>query len=99
MIENLIHDVEFMAVFYAIVDGAKCNDLDQDIKHSILLSMLKLFLKVRAFSLSCDIVAKHRLQLKNKKTSNTHGLRNSSQEATSSGKHDVDFVKNHWRKN
>ena len=92
MIEQLICNTKFMANFYAIVDAAQLSNMEQDLKQKVLISILKLYLKVRAFSYSRDIVAKHKLKL-SEKISNKHGLRKSLQEATCSGKHAVDYEK------
>ena len=67
MIEQLISNGEAVAIFNKIVDKAGQNSMESDLKNNIILAMFKLFLRVRAFSLSRDIIARYRQEMELKK--------------------------------
>ena len=58
MIEQLVSNGEVISTFNEIADKAGQSSMENDLKNSILLTMFKLFLRVWAFSLSRDIIAK-----------------------------------------
>ena len=68
MIEQLLSDVQVTGVFNGIIDNAGFAFIEQELKNNILLTIFKLFLRIRAYSLSRDIVARHRQEMKIKKS-------------------------------
>ena len=61
MVEELLQDVELVSIFNGIIESSgDSNDIDVNIKNNILLTMLKLYLRVPTFSLSRDVIARHR---------------------------------------
>ena len=68
MVEELLQVVELVSIFHAIIESSgKSNDIDVNVKNNILITMLMLYLRVRTFSLSRDVIARHRQELKVKK--------------------------------
>ena len=87
MIEELFCDVDLVGTFNSIVENAGQSHIEAEIKYNILVHILKLYFKVRAFSLSRDKVARHRLELKSKKAN--RGLRKTLKEYTNKNKSDI----------
>ena len=68
MVEELLQDVELVSIFNGIIESSgNSNDIDVDVQNNIILTMLKLYLRVPTFSLSRDVIARHRQELKVKK--------------------------------
>ena len=63
------------------------NDIDVETKNNILIIMLKLYLRVRTFSLSRDVIARYRQELKLKKANK--GIRKTLKAYTDKGKCDA----------
>ena len=93
MIEQLLSDVQVTGVFNGIIDNAGFAFIEQELKNNILLTIFKLFLRIRAYSLSRDIVARHRQEMKIKKV-NKKGLRKTLKELSCNGENNIDFMKN-----
>ena len=88
MIEELFQDVELISIFNTIMESAgKSHTIDVDVKNNVLITMLKLYLRVRTFSLSPDIIARHRQELKVKKANK--GIRKTLKEYTNKSKCDT----------
>ena len=88
MIEELFQDVDLISIFNTIMESAgKSHTIDVDIKNNVLITMLKLYLRVRTFSLSPDIIARHRQELKVKKANK--GIRKTLKEYTNKSKCDT----------
>ena len=93
MIEQLLSDVQVTGVFNGIIDNAGFAFIEQELKNNILLTIFKLFLRIRAYSLSRDIVARHRQEKKIKKV-NKKGPRKTLKELSCNGENNIDFMKN-----
>ena len=50
------------------VDNSELKTVDAEIRDNLLENMLKLYFRVRAFSLARDITEKHKVDLKKKKS-------------------------------
>ena len=87
IIEQSFQNVEIISLFDLIVEKANLIGLDQEIKNNVLLSILKLFYRVRAFSKARDFVARYRHEMNLKKVNK--GLRKQLKENTPNSK--VDF--------
>ena len=81
MIEELFCDEELMDLFHGIVEISGQHNIDIELKNNILITMLKLFLRVRSFSASRDIVAPYR-QKTNVKRVHYKGIRKTLKEYT-----------------
>ena len=88
MVEELLQDVELVSIFNGIIESSgNSNDIDVDVKNNIILTMLKLYLCVRTFSLSRDVIARHRQELKVKKANK--GIRKTLKAYTDKSKCDA----------
>jgi hypothetical protein len=67
MASELMLDPMVVSSYGNIID-ASCLSVDIEIKENVLEKLLTLYLKVRAFSTAKDIVSKHRIEKKSKKT-------------------------------
>ena len=67
LISNLVANSEVISNFNAIIEYSGLKYVDAEITENLLSTMLKLFLRVRSYSLSRDIIEKHRQKLKIKK--------------------------------
>ena len=74
IISTLEKNSEVISSFNAIIEYS-CVHVTEEVEDNLLANMLKLFLKVRSFSLSRDIVEKHRQNMKLKRIKS--GLRKS----------------------
>ena len=54
--EELLQDTKIISLYKAITGASDTNDLDYEVKVNLLESILKLYLRVRSFSLAKDIV-------------------------------------------
>ena len=87
MIEQLFDDVDLVSNFNSIVESSgESKDINVHVKNEIL-SMLKLYLHVRTFSLSCDVIARHRQELKVKRANK--GIRKTLKTYTDKSKYDA----------
>ena len=93
MIEEIFTNTDVTSLYDDIINKSGQNGLDPELKNNILLTMLKLFFRVRAFSLSRKIVAKHKeeLQAKRAEKASKKALRKTLKDKTDKSK--VDFSK------
>ena len=88
MIEQLFDDVDLVSIFNSIVESSGASkDIDVHVRNKILISMLKLYLRVRTFSLSRDVIARHRQELKVKRANK--GIRKTLKTYTDKSKYDA----------
>ena len=88
MIEQLFDDVDLVSIFNSIVESSGASkDIDVHVKNEILISMLKLYLRVCTFSLSRDVIARHRQELKVKRANK--GIRKTLKTYTDKSKYDA----------
>ena len=73
-------NVDVVSSFTSIVENA-VSVLDANLSEILLSSMVKLYIRVRAYSLSRDLIQKHRQNLKSKAK---HGLRKTLKNASRS---------------
>ena len=71
IVETVTKNVDVVSSFTSIVENA-VSVLDANLSEILLSSMVKLYIRVRAYSLSRDLIQKHRQNLKSKAK---HGLR------------------------
>ncbi|XP_047123666.1 uncharacterized protein LOC124806636 [Hydra vulgaris] len=72
MTMELLKDTEVVSFYNSILTGCGV-DIDNDVSKNLLENMVKLYFRVRAFSLAKDITTKYKLKLKQK--NNKGGLR------------------------
>ena len=65
---NLMKKTEVVSFYHAIVEHSGVKTVSSEIKDNLLENMLKLYLRVRAFSFVRDLTEKQKLVLKKKKS-------------------------------
>ena len=65
---ELMKSTEVVSFYHAIVDNSELKTVDAEIRDNLLENMLKLYFRVRTFSLVRDITEKHKVDLKRKKS-------------------------------
>ena len=66
--DTLLENTELISYFKSIVDTSDVDNFDDDARDKLLHDMLSLYLRVRLYSLARDIVSKHKLSLKKKRS-------------------------------
>ena len=66
MVDELLRNSEIISMYGSLTEPISL-DINEEIKENLLASLIRLYLRVRAFSLARDITSKHRLALKAKK--------------------------------
>jgi hypothetical protein len=79
IVYELLQDPDVISFYNCIVDRSDENNVDDELKMNLLEDMLKLYLRVRAFSLTKDIVTKHKQFVKRTKAK---GLRKTIKKST-----------------
>ena len=62
----LLREVDIISLFDLICDKSGVNMIQPEIKYNVLESMIKLYLRVRSFSLARDITCKQNAERKSK---------------------------------
>ena len=78
MVDELLRNSEIISMYGSLTEPISL-DINEEIKENLLASLIRLYLRVRAFSLARDITSKHRLALKAKKA---NALRKNIKKAT-----------------
>lgn len=64
----LMQDTEVISYYNSVVDTSGVKNFQDENKENLLENMIQLYLRVRSFSLARDIVGKHKLASKQKRT-------------------------------
>ena len=65
---SLMQDTEVISHYNSVVDTSGVENIEIEDRKNLLQNMLQLYIRVRAFSLARDIVGKHRLASKQKRS-------------------------------
>ena len=67
MISSLMNNTEVVSFFNTLAETGEGDPIEAELKYNLLEGMLKLYLRVRAFSLARDITDKHKFSAKKNK--------------------------------
>jgi len=67
IIDQLMMDTQVISMYNSLVDDDENYSIKSEVKFSVLENMLKLYLRVRAFSFAKDIVNNHKFAMKKSK--------------------------------
>ena len=62
-----MEDTEVISHYNSIVDRSGVSNVTDELRESLLANMLRLYLRVRAFSLARNVFGKHKLSAKTKR--------------------------------
>lgn len=79
IVSELLQDPDVISFYNCIVDSSDRNIVHDEVKTNLLENMLNLYVRVRAFSLTKDIVTRHKQAIKQTKAK---GLRKSIKKST-----------------